>query len=92
LRSDHSEKNLYAEIKEEIASMIPQVFLLLLPFLFFGGFSEPFLGFSIRHLIRRFEGISIQISLRGSWVSALCLFVDDLDPSNARFGLRSVDF
>jgi hypothetical protein len=30
--------------------------------------------------------------LRGSWVSALCLFLDDLDPSNARFGLRFVDF
>jgi hypothetical protein len=25
-------------------------------------------------------------------VSALCLFVDDLDPSNAGFGLRFVDF
>jgi hypothetical protein len=25
-------------------------------------------------------------------VSALCLFVDDLDPSNAGFGFRFVDF
>jgi hypothetical protein len=28
--------------------------------------------------------VFLWISLRGSWVSALCLFVDDLDPSNAR--------
>jgi hypothetical protein len=40
----------------------------------------------------RFEGVSLWISLRGSWVSALCLFVDDLDPSNAGFGLRFIDF
>jgi hypothetical protein len=31
-------------------------------------------------LIHHFEGVSLQISLRGSWVSALCLFVDDLEP------------
>jgi hypothetical protein len=30
--------------------------------------------------------------LRESWVSALCLFVDDLDSSNTGFGLRFVDF
>jgi hypothetical protein len=30
--------------------------------------------------------------LRGSWVSVLCLVVDDLDPSNLGFGLRFVDF
>jgi hypothetical protein len=46
----------------------------------------------VRRSIRRFEGVSLRISLRGSWVSALCLFVDDLDPSNAGFGLRFVDF
>jgi hypothetical protein len=30
-----------------------------------------------------FERVFLRISLRGSWVSALCLYVDDLDPSNA---------
>jgi hypothetical protein len=30
--------------------------------------------------------------LRGSWVSALSLFVGDLDPSNTIFGLRFIDF
>jgi hypothetical protein len=31
---------------------------------------------------RGFERVFLWISLRGSWVSALCLFVNDLDPSN----------
>jgi hypothetical protein len=38
------------------------------------------------------EGFSLQISLRASRVSALRLFVDDLDPSNVGFGLGFVDF
>jgi hypothetical protein len=71
--------------------VIPHV-LLLLPFLFFGDFSEPFLGIFVCHSIRRFDGVSLRISLRGSWVSALCLFVDDIDSSNIGFGLRFVDF
>jgi hypothetical protein len=55
-------------------------------------FSWSFCAIFVLDLFRRFEGVSIRISLRGSWLSALCLFVDDLDPSNAGFGLRFVDF
>jgi hypothetical protein len=62
------------------------------PFSLFGDFRSLFLGFFVRRSICRFEGVSLRISLRGLWVSALCLFVDDLDPSNAGFGLRFVDF
>jgi hypothetical protein len=60
--------------------------------LFFLVFSEPFLGIFVHRSIHRFEGVSLRISLRGYWMSALCLFVDDLDPSSAGFGLRFVDF
>jgi hypothetical protein len=33
----------------------------------------------IKNLVRH---IFLWISLRGSWVSSLCLYMDDLDPSN----------
>jgi hypothetical protein len=46
----------------------------------------------VHHLIRRFEGVSVRISLRGSWVDVLCILVDDLDPSNAGFGLQFTNF
>jgi hypothetical protein len=36
--------------------------------------------------------VYLQISLKGSSVSALCLFVDDLDPSNAWKPPRFNDF
>jgi hypothetical protein len=55
-------------------------------------FRSSFCAIFLLDLFHQFEGVSIWISLRGSWVSALCLFVDDLDPSNAGFGLRFVDF
>jgi hypothetical protein len=55
-------------------------------------FRSSFCAFFVLDLFHRFEGVSIWISLRGSWVSALCLFVDDLDLSNAGFGLRFIDF
>jgi hypothetical protein len=63
---------------------IPEFLLLL--------FRSSFCAILVLDLFHRFDGVSIRISLRGSWVSALCLFVDDLDPSNAGFGLRFVDF
>ena len=48
-------------------------------------------GFVLRS-IRGFESIFSGISLRGSWVDALCIFVCDLDPSNAGKHLRFVSF
>jgi hypothetical protein len=36
--------------------------------------------------------VSPRISLRETWMDALRTFGDDLDPSNAGFGLRFVDF
>jgi hypothetical protein len=42
--------------------------------------------------VRHFRGNFLQISLRGLWVSALCLFVDDIDPSNVGNHLRFVVF
>jgi hypothetical protein len=65
---------------------------LLLARVIFVSFLSYFRRNFVRRSIRQFEGVSLRISLRGSWVSALCLFVDDLDPSNARFGLLFVDF
>jgi hypothetical protein len=53
-------------------------------------FRSHFCAIFVLRAICRFEDVSLRISLRG--VSALCLFVDDLDPSNAVFGLRFVDF
>jgi hypothetical protein len=53
-----------------------------------GAFSWVF----VLRSIRRFGGVSLRISLRGSLVSALCLFVDDLVPSNVGFGLQFVEF
>jgi hypothetical protein len=49
-------------------------------------------GGFIRRLIRHFEGIFLRISLRGSRVSALFLFVDDVDPSNVGNRLRFAVF
>ena len=48
-------------------------------------------GFVLRS-IRDFGGVSSQISLRGSWVDALRIFVCDLDPSNAVESLRFMCF
>jgi hypothetical protein len=45
----------------------------------------------VHRLIRQFGGVSAQISLRGSWVDVLYIFVYDLDPSNAGVGLRFMD-
>jgi hypothetical protein len=42
--------------------------------------------------VRCFRGNFLQISLRGLLVSALCLFVDDIDPSNTGNHLRFVFF
>jgi hypothetical protein len=41
----------------------------------------------VHRVIRRFGGVSAWICLRGSWVDVLCIFVYDLDPYNAGFGL-----
>jgi hypothetical protein len=65
---------------------------LSIPVLLLLHFRSSFCAIFVLYLFHRFEGISIWISLRGSWVSALCLFVDDLDPSNTGFGLQFVDF
>jgi hypothetical protein len=48
------------------------------------GLLVPVWVFSFFGLFRGFETVFLRICLRGSWVSALCLFVDDLDPSNTR--------
>ena len=58
----------------------------------FVSFSGLFLGGFVLRSIRGFEGFSSRISLRGSWVDALRIFVCDLDPSNAKEGLRFVSF
>ena len=50
------------------------------------------MGSFVLRSIRGFEGVSSQISLRGSWVDALCIFVCDLDLSNAGKHLRFVSF
>jgi hypothetical protein len=47
---------------------------------------------SVCRLIRQFEDVSLRISLRGSWVSVLFLFVDDLGPSNTGNRRRFVVF
>jgi hypothetical protein len=72
--------------------MVPQGLFESFPVFVFGDFRSSFCAIFVLRSIRRFEGVSLRISLRGSWVSALCLFVDDLDPSNTGFGLRFVDF
>ena len=58
----------------------------------FVSFSGLFLGSFILRSIRGFEGVFLRISLRGSWVDALRIFVCDLDPSNTRESLRFVSF
>ena len=58
----------------------------------FVSFSGLFLGSFVLRSIRGFEGVFSQISLRGSWVDALRIFVCDLDPSNAKKHLRFVSF
>jgi hypothetical protein len=65
---------------------------LSLIFVIFVPFSGLFWGIFIHRLIHRFEGVSLWISLSGSWVSALCLFVDDIDPLNAGIFLQVVSF
>jgi hypothetical protein len=47
------------------------------------GLFGAFLVFSLFGRFSGFEMVFLQISLRGSWVSALCLFVDDLDTFKA---------
>jgi hypothetical protein len=72
--------------------VVPQGLDVSFLFPLFGDFQSLFLDFSF---IARFVDLRVflfGISLRGSWVSSLCLFVDDLDPSNTGFGLRFVDF
>jgi hypothetical protein len=60
------------------------------------GLFRASLVFSFFGNFRGFERVFLRISLRGSWVSALCLFVDDFDPSNAgkppQFDGRWVEF
>ena len=58
----------------------------------FVSFLGLFLGVFILGSIRDFEGVSSRISLRGSWVDALRMFVCDIDPSNAVESLRFVRF
>jgi hypothetical protein len=72
--------------------MVPQGLFESFPIFLFGDFRSSFCAIFVLRSIRPFEGVSLRISLRGSWVSALCLFVDDLDPSNTGLGLRFVDF
>jgi hypothetical protein len=60
---------------------------LSIPKLLLLHFWSSFCASFVLDLFHRFEGVSILISVRGSWVSALCLFVDDLDLSNAGFGV-----
>jgi hypothetical protein len=62
------------------------------PVLLLLHFRSSFCAISVLDLFHRFEGVSLWISFRGTWVSTLCLFVDDLDSSNVGFGLRFVDF
>ena len=61
-------------------------------FVIFVSFSGLFLGSFVLRSIRGFEGVSSRISLRGSWVDALRIFVCDLDPSNVGKSLRFVSF
>ena len=58
----------------------------------FVSFLGLFLGVFVLRSIRDFGGVSSRISLRGSWVDALRIFVCDLDPSNAVESLRFVRF
>jgi hypothetical protein len=46
----------------------------------------------VRGLFLRFRGVLVRISLWGSWIDALRIFVADLDPSNSGFGLGFEDF
>jgi hypothetical protein len=48
--------------------------------------------FSFIGQFRRFERVLLWIYLRGLWESALCLFMDDLDPSNVGKPLRFEGF
>jgi hypothetical protein len=72
--------------------VVPQDLFDSFPVFLFGDFRSSFCAIFVLRSIRRFEGVSHRISLRESWVSAWCLFVDDIDPSNTGFGLRFVDF
>ena len=56
------------------------------------SFSGLFLGVFVLGSIHDFGGVSSRISLRGSWVDALRIFVCDLDSSNAGKSLRFVSF
>jgi hypothetical protein len=51
------------------------------------SFFQAIFGVFCGSLDSSIEGVPVRISLRGSWVDDLCIFVCDLDPSNARFVL-----
>jgi hypothetical protein len=72
--------------------VVPQGLDVSFPFSLFCDLWSLFLGFFVRHLMCRFEGVSLWISLRGLWVSALCLFMDDPDPQTPDLAFDSLTF